>query len=135
LILSQGNFSIVESYLHDVSEGLTAWSAPGFCSYRSAETESIHLHCSGLSLPDGCRLLALDTTEKWIPISSKVSNDDPTRSPSKNWVESVGYAVTAAALGMDSVKEGCSRRAFVRRATDSDQIVPQRRFMSFVMDL
>lgn len=66
LILGQGSFSIMESYLHDVSGGLvrTAWAAPGFCSYRSAEPESIHLHCSGLPLSDGCRLLALGTPEK-----------------------------------------------------------------------
>lgn len=137
LILGQGSFSIVESYLHDASEGLarTAWSAPGFCSYRSAEPESIHLHCSGLSLPDGCRLLALDTTEKWLPILAQAYDRDSTTPQSKNWVESVGYAVTASALGMDSVKETCSGRAFMHRATDRERVGPQERFMSFVMDL
>ena len=93
----QSSFSIEESFLHDASPGLalTAWSAPGFCSYRSGESESIHLHCSGLSLPDGCRLLALDTTEQWIPISPQAYDRDSTASPSENWVEYVGYAVTA----------------------------------------
>jgi hypothetical protein len=50
-------------------------------------------------------------------------------------VESVGYAVTAAVLGMDSVKETCFGRAFLHRATDSDGVGPQERFMSFVVDL
>jgi hypothetical protein len=137
LIHQQSSFSITEIFLHDASAGLalTAWSAPGFCSYRSVEPESIHLHCSGLSLPDGCRLLALDTTEKWIPISPQVYDRDSTTSHSKNWVESVGYAVTASALGMHSVKESCSTRAFVHQATKSERIGPQERFVSFVMDL
>ena len=137
LIFGQGGFSIVESYLHDASEGLalTGWSAPGFRSYRSAGQESIHLHCSGLSLPEGCRLLTLDATEKWIPFQPQVSDRGSMTPPSENWVESVGYAVTATALGMDSVKESCSSRAFLHQATDNARIGPRERFMSFVMDL
>ena len=137
LILGQGSFSIVESYLHDTPGGLalTAWSAPGFRSYRSATPESIHLHCSGLSLLDGCRLLTLDKTEKWISFQPQVSDRGSMTPPSENWVESVGYAVTASALGMDSVKESCSCRAFLHQATDNALIGPRERFMSFVMDL
>ena len=137
LIHQRTTFSITESFLHDTSPGraLTAWSAPGFCSYRSVEPEPLHLHCSGLSLPEGCRLLAWDNREQWIPISPQVSDRDSTTSPSENWVESVGYAVAASALGMDSVKETCSGRAFVHQATESERIGPQVRFMSFVMDL
>ena len=137
LIHQRSTFSITESFLHDTSPGLalTAWSAPGFCSYRSVEPEPIHLHCSGLSLPEGCRLLAWGNRQQWIPISPQVSDPDSTTSPSENWVESVGYAVAASALGMDSVKETCSGRAFVHQATESERIGPQERFMSFVMDL
>lgn len=137
LILGQDSFSIMESYLHDVSGGFgrTAWSAPGFCSYRSAEPEPIHLHCSGLSLPDGCRESALDSSEEWIPIPSQVCDRDSTTSRSQNWVEAVGYAVTASALGIDSVKETCSGRAFLHRTTDRERGGPQERFMSFVMDI
>ena len=137
LILGQGSFSIIESYLHDASGGFarTAWSAPGFCSYRSAESDPIHLHCSGLSLPDGCRLLTLDTPEKWIPIPPQVYDRDSTTPRSENWVEAVGYAVTASALGMDSLKETCSSRAFLHRTTNGERAGPQERFMSFVMDL
>jgi hypothetical protein len=133
----QSSFSITESFLHDASEEPTfsAWSARGFCSYRSAEPESVHLHCSGLSLPDGCRLLALDTIGKWIPLPAQMSDRGSLTPPSENWVESVGYAVTASALGMDSVKESCSSRAFVHQATGGARIGPRTRFMSFVMDL
>ncbi|QPD05543.1 MAG: hypothetical protein Nkreftii_003317 [Candidatus Nitrospira kreftii] len=137
LIPGQGSFSIMESYLRDVSGGLalTGWSAPGFCSYRSAEPEPIHLHCSDLSLPDGCRLLALDTPEKWIPILPQAYERGCTAPRSQNWVEAVGYAVTASALGIDSFKETCSGRAFLHRTTDRERPGPQERFMSFVMDL
>jgi hypothetical protein len=138
LILRQASFSIVESYLHDASEGLSSapWSAPGFCSYRSADPQAFHLHCSGFSLPDACRLLGLGTTETWTPIPVQVSAHDSTTTwLSKNWVESVGYAITASALGMDSVNESCSGRAFMRQCTETDRVSPQERFMSFVMDL
>lgn len=138
LILGQGgSVSTVETYLHGASGGhaLTAWSAPGFCSYRSAELEPIHLHCSGLSLPEGCRLLDLNTTEKWVPIPSQGYDHDTATPRSENWVQAVGYAVTASALGIDSVKESCSSRAFVHRAINSEQVGPQERFMSLVMDL
>lgn len=137
LIHQQSSFSITEGFLHDASgePTLTAWSAPRFYSYRSTEPESIHLHCSGLSLPDGCRLLALDTTEKWIPLPAQMSARGSMTPPSDNWVESVGYAVTASALSTDTLKESCSSRAFVHQASDGGRIVPQERFMSFVMDV
>jgi len=64
-IQRQDSFSITESFLQaPPQEGAwTGWSAPGFSSYRFAEPESIHMHCSGLSLPDGCQLLGLDNTK------------------------------------------------------------------------
>lgn len=137
LMLGPGSFSIMESYLHDASQGraLTTWSSPGFCSYRSAEPDSMHLHCSGLSLVDGCQLVAVDSVKTWAFIPPQVNDRGSMPAPTENWVESVGYAVTASALGKDSVKESCSCRAFVRRATDHEHIGPQERFMSFVMDL
>jgi len=133
----QSSFSITESFLHDASGEPTfsAWSAPGFCSYRSAEPEAIHLHCSGFSLQDGCRLLSLDTIEKWIPLPAQMSDRGSLILPSENWVESVGYAVTASALSMDSLTKSCSSRAFAHQATGGARIGPRERFMSFVMDL
>lgn len=137
LILGPGSFSIIESYLQDASEGLalTAWSSPGFCSYRSAEPDSMHLHCSGLALADGCRLMAIDGAKTWAFIPPQVSDRGSTQAPTENWVESVGYAVTASALGKESVRESCSCRAFLRGAPDHEPIGPQERFMTFVMDL
>ena len=137
LILGPGSFLIMENYLHDASRGraLTAWSSPGFCSYRSTEPEPMHLHCSGLSLVDGCQLVAVDGSKTWAFIPPEVNDHGSMPAPTENWVESVGYAVTASALGKDSVKESCSCRAFVRRANGHEHIGPQERFMSFVMDL
>jgi hypothetical protein len=137
LIPGPGSFSIMERYLHDASQGLalTAWSSPGFCSYRSDGPDSMHLHCSGLSLADGCQLMAVDGAKTWAFIPPQMSNRGSMPATTENWVESVGYAVTASALGKDSVKESCSCRAFVRRAPDNGHLGPQERFMSFVMDL
>ena len=95
----------------------------------------MHLHCSGLSLADSCRLIAVDTATTWALIPPQVNDHGSMPLPLESWVESVGYAITASAFGRDSVKESCSCRAFVRRATDNESIGPQERFMSFVMDL
>ncbi|RPH81071.1 MAG: hypothetical protein EHM80_03490 [Nitrospiraceae bacterium] len=132
-----GSFSITESFLQDPMEerALTSWSAPGFSSYRSGEADAMHLHCSGLSLSDGCGLIGLTTTDGWITIPQQRGVHDSVRWQSENWVESVGYAVTASALGMGSFTESCSVRAFVHRSRDSERRQPTERFVSFVMDL
>ena len=93
------------------------------------------MHCSGLSLPDGGRLLGLETTEGWSPIPQQACRRDSATWRSENWVESVGYAVTASALGLDSVRESCSERAFVHRSRNGEPIQPAERFVSFVMDI
>ena len=136
-IQRQGSFSITETFLQDPLEerALTSWSAPGFSSYRSGEADAMHLHCSGLSLSDGCGVIGLTTTDGWIPIPPQVGSHDLVRWQSESWVESVGYAVTASALGMDSFRESCSGRAFVHRSREGERIRPTERFVSFVMDL
>jgi hypothetical protein len=136
-IQRQGSFSITETFLQDPLEEreLTSWSAPGFSSYRSGEADAMHLHCSGLSLSEGCGAIGLTTTDGWIPIPPQVGSHDFVRWQSESWVESVGYAVTASALGVDSFRESCSGRAFVHRSQDSERIQPTERFVSFVMDL
>ena len=136
-IQRQGSFSITETFLQDPLEkrAVTSWSAPGFSSYRSGEADAMHLHCSGLSLSDGCGVIGLTTTDGWIPIPPQVGSHDLVRWQSESWVESVGYAVTASALGMDSFRESCSGRAFVHRSQDRERIQPTERFVSFVMDL
>lgn len=133
----RGSFSITESFLEEslAVRASASWSAPGFSSYRSGEADEMHLHCSGLSLSDGCGVIGLTTTDGWIPIPPQVGSHDLVRWQSESWVESVGYAVTASALGMDSFRESCSGRAFVHRSRGSERIQPTERFVSFVMDL
>ena len=60
-----GSFSITETFLQAPLEerALTSWSAPGFSSYRSGEADAMHIHCSGLSLSDGCELIGLTATD------------------------------------------------------------------------
>lgn len=136
-IQRQGSFSITESFLQEPLEvrAPASWSAPGFSSFRLAWPDAMHLHCSGLSLSDGCELIGLSTTDGWIPIPQQRSVHDSVKWQSENWVESVGYAVTASALGMGSFTECCSVRAFVHRSRDRERIQPTERFVSFVMDL
>ena len=93
------------------------------------------MHCSGLSLPDGGRLLGLDATEGWISILPQACRRDSVPWRSENWVESVGYVVTASALGLDSVRESCSERAFVHQSRNGEPIQAAERFVSFVMDI
>jgi hypothetical protein len=133
---SQNSFSIIETFLQQPSResALVSRSAPGFSSYRLAGSEVIHIHCSGLSLEAGCGLLGL-ATEGWSPIPPGVCDRDSVTRRSENWVESVGYAVTASALGVGSIQESCSRRAFVHRSRNGERIQPQERFVSFVMDV
>jgi hypothetical protein len=137
LIQRQGSFSITESFLQEPLEVRVpaSWSGPGFSSYRSGEADAMHIHCSGLSLSDGCGLIGLTTTDGWIPLPPQGGADDSVRWQSENWVESVGYAVTASALGVDSVRESCSGRVFVHQSRNSARIQPTERFVSFVMDL
>ena len=47
----------------------------------------------------------------------------------------LGLGVTVSALGVDSVRESCASRAFVRQSPIGDRTHPQERFVSFVMDL
>ena len=137
LVRGQDNFSITERFLQEPPQGRTVsgWSAPGFSSYRSGEADAMHLHCSGLSLVDGCRMLDLETTEAWTSIPRQVCACDSVTWQSKNWAESVGYAVAASAVGLQSVRESCVGRAFVHQLRDGTRTQPTEHFVSFVMDL
>jgi hypothetical protein len=136
-IQRQGSFSITETFLQDPLDerALRSWSSPGFSSYRSGETDAMHMHCSDLSLSDGCGVIGLTPTEGWIPIPPQVCERDLVTWRSENWVESVGYAVTATACGVESVRESCSGRAFVHQSRHGERIQPTERFVSFVMDI
>lgn len=133
----QGAFSITESFLQEPLEGRapTSWSAPGFFSYRLTGPNAMHLHCSGLSLSDGCELLDVETTEGWTPLLPQVCEQETMTWRSDDWVESVGYAVAASAFGVSSVPESCSSRAFVHRTSNTERILPVERFVTFIMDI
>lgn len=162
LIENQGNFSIVENFLsteHSSTQAradsaaasgpnpgsFTYW--PGFRSYRLDGPDAIHLHCSGLSLSDGCESLGWNTAGGWTPISRQVSTHEAgvrrglEQPQSAGWVESVGYAVMAAALGTSALQESCSSRAFVHRPSKDKAngrdgpTGPGERFTSFVIDI
>ncbi len=132
-----GGFSITEDFLHAQRETgtLSSWSAPGFVSYRLTESESVHLHSSGLSLADGCRLIGRPSIEGWEPIPQQACTRETVRRRSGDWIESVGYAVTASAMGVDSISDSCSARAFVHQSPHYGQRQPMARFVSFVMDI
>lgn len=137
LIDARESFSITESFLNESSaaNNLTGWSAPGFSSYRSAGSEAMHLHCSGLSLSEGCGELGLTGAEGWTRIPPQVCKRETLSPQSPHWVESVGYAVAASALGVNAVQESCSTRAFVHRPGGPGRRQSSARFVSFVMDL
>lgn len=137
LAAGQDGFSVTEDFLHAPMETgpLSGWSAPGFSSYLSPESASVHLHSSGLSLEDGRRLVGLTAIEGWEPIPLQACRRETVKRQSGDWIESVGYAVTVSALGVDSVRESCASRAFVRQSPTGARTHPQERFVSFVMDL
>jgi hypothetical protein len=162
LIENQGDFSIVENFLSAEHSSMQAppdgaaaggpnsgsfayW--PGFLNYRLDAPDAIHLHCSGLSPSDGCELLGWNTAGRWIPVSPQVSTGEagarrgPVQPQSTGWVESVGYAVMAAALSTSAPQESCSSRAFVHRPSKDKANArggltgPVERFTSFVIDI
>ncbi len=137
LAAGRDGFAMTEDFLHTPggTSSLSGWSAPGFSSYWSTESDSVHLHSSGLSLADGCRLIGLTAIEGWKPIPLQACRRESVRRQSGDWVESVGYAATVSALGVDSVREACSSRAFVRQSPTGERMHPQERFVSFVMDI
>ncbi|WP_447598310.1 hypothetical protein [Nitrospira sp. Nam80] len=131
-------FAITERFLQEpagMKHGVTSWGAPEFFSHRFTGSDAVHVHCSGCSFPAGSRLLGLDTTQKWIPIPPQARAGESVTWQFRNWIESVGYAVTASALGAASVRESCTGRAFVRRLSDERRTQPAERFTSFILDV
>lgn len=137
LIAGRQSFSIIESFLNEPSAASmpSGWSASGFSSYRRAGSDAMHLHCSGLSLLEGCTQLGVPGGEGWTPIPPPVSASEPVSQQARPWVESVGYALVSSALGAKAVQEGCATRAFVSRTLTPNPWRPTQRFVSFVMDL
>ncbi|WP_156304306.1 hypothetical protein [Nitrosospira briensis] len=149
LIGNQGSFSITENFFSaehpatqaQIDSATTDGFAPGFLTYRLDGPDEIHLHCSGLSLSNGCESLGWSSAGRWAPVSQQAPLRGTvmgTGQPrSAGWVESVGYAVMAAALGMGALQESCSSRAFVHRsvAGNRGERIDVAKFTSFVIDI
>jgi hypothetical protein len=137
LLEGPSSFFVAESFLRgpSSSDASAAGSAPGFSSYRLSGGEPVHLHCSGLSLPEGCSMLGRSPSEGWTPLPSSGRRREPAAGGSGDWVEAVGYAVAASSLGGGAVSEACSSRAFVHRTGGGERVPEPRRFSSFVIDL
>lgn len=156
LMGNHGSFSIVENFLGEAASAgemttgyqpeHTLMTAAGFRSYRSTGAGATYLHCSGVSPSDGCKLLGWDTAGGWMQFSESDEHESPRRAASAdwqpaNWVESLGYAITAAAFGMGEEQESGASRGFVHRANDSkrgnpsESVFPEERFASFIIDV
>lgn len=137
--LRQGGneFVIMERFLQAPPDEhpLSGWTASGFSSYRVGDASAMHVHASGLSPQDACRLLDVETTEEWVAIPRESCRCDTIAWQERTWVESVGYAVTASAIGVESVQESCAARAFVHQSCNDGRTQPAERFVSFVMDI
>lgn len=134
---AENEFVIRESFLQAPADehALSGWTAPGFASYRVGDSNAMHVHASDLSPQDGYRLLDLETTEEWTAIPRESCRCDAVAWQGRTWVESVGYAVTASAVGVESVQESCVARAFVHQSRNGGRTQPAERFVSFVMDI
>ncbi|WP_151898902.1 hypothetical protein [Nitrosospira lacus] len=155
LVRDKGSFSIVENFFSmqaqaDSDRAAINGFVPGFMTYRLDEPDTaagtVELHCSGLSPANGCELLGWNRAGRWMPASQQISPHETAASVKKEerqpysagWVESVGYAVMAAALGTGALGESCSSRAFVHQsAGESREELPRvaERFTSFVIDI
>ncbi|MEX5219561.1 MAG: hypothetical protein NW701_17160 [Nitrospira sp.] len=136
LIRRPHDFSVRETFLQapPARSSSTGWSARAVSSYRLHGPDIFHMHCAGVSLTEGCERMSLPAAGHWTAIPPPVSSRDFVSWPADNWVQSVGYAVTAAALGPAAVAESCSGRAFIH-ATPIREAQEKERFVSFIVDI
>lgn len=134
---AENEFVIMETFLHAPPDehAVSGWTAPGFSSYRVGGASARHVHASGLSPQETCRLLDFEITEEWAAIPRESCHCDAVVWQGRTWVESVGYAVTASAIGVEAVHETCVARAFVHESRNGSRMQPPERFVSFVMDI
>ncbi len=156
LIGYHGSFSIVENHLGDTVSGgkpqgsalLESSKLPGFRSYLRTGVPPTHLHCSGLSPSEGCRLLGWSTAAVWIPFSESDKGTPYNQHGEEgwrpeNWVEALGHAIAAAALQPErgEEREPWVSRGFVHSANGRQQdrayesLFPEERLTSFVIDV
>jgi hypothetical protein len=155
LVESGRSFSIVENFFSTQGTeegGVANGSPPGFLAWRLDAAgpghDPAYLYCAGVSPEDGCQLLGWDEAPAWTPVNqepgsetaasgkrrSAPGNDEPHAS---GWMEAVGYAVVAAALGAEAGHEPCSARAHVGRSDGVKRGTSDKTggFTSFVIDI
>jgi len=151
LIQNQHDFSIVENFLEQAEmDGVMKGSSfAEFSSYWLAEQPATHLHCAGISPLEASQLIGWKGSENWKSVLSRSDefsiNQNQTAARATvehprfdNWVEAIGYAVVATALGMGAHQHSCSSRAFVHRSTQrypDHQGLSGKHFVSFVIDV
>ncbi len=94
------------------------------------EPDPTYLYCAGVSPAAGCELLGWNGAFSWTPVHQEPppesaglgKNGNKTGSKPEGmqpqagaWVEAVGYAVMAAALGAGAFHQPCSTRAYVHQ--------------------
>jgi hypothetical protein len=164
---SHPSFSIVENFFSPQgAQGAQEWGTasgfpPGFLAWRldgaslgynPGGHDPAYLYCAGISPADGCEMLGWDPALSWTPVNREAGpetvaetvasgkrrsaprNDEPRGG---GWVEAVGYAVVAAALGAEAGYEPCSARAHVYQSDGVKRGRPDTagRFTSFVIDI
>jgi hypothetical protein len=160
-------FSIVENFFSTQAAADSARTdgfLPGFLAWRRDGTafnleleldpDPTYLYCAGVSPAAGCELLGWNGAFAWTPVHQESppesagfgKNGNKTGSKPEGmqpqagavaWVEAVGYAVMAAALGAGAFHQPCSTRAHVHQpgAGKSGLTGGAARFTSFVVDL
>ncbi|KIO49516.1 hypothetical protein SQ11_05100 [Nitrosospira sp. NpAV] len=157
LVSNQSSFSIVENFLSSQAQSAGTMtmsnSIPGFLNFRlksadaspASGADAVYLHCSGLSPSDGCASLGWNPAGTWQPVSQREPAHEAgifaargNGHPRYGWVESVGHAVTVAALSEESLINGpCCSRAFVHRSAAGKhdrRLAVAEPFTSFVFD-
>jgi hypothetical protein len=161
---SHPSFSIVENFFspqgaeelgtaNGFPPGFLAWRLDGAKpGYNPAGHDPAYLYCAGVSPEDGCQLLGWDAAPAWTPVDresgletvgetaasrkrrSALRNEEPRAG---GWVEAVGYAVVATALGAGAGNESCSARAHVYQSNGVKRGRPDKagQFTSFVIDI
>ena len=157
-------FSIVENFFSTqaaadsagtdgFAPGFLAWRRDGKASNLEPEPEPTYLYCAGVSPAAGSELLGWNGAFSWTPVHQEPPPESA--GPGKNgnktgskpegmqpqagaWVEAVGYAVMAAALGAGAFHQPCSTRAHVHQPGAGKNGLSgggAARFTSFVVDL
>jgi hypothetical protein len=151
------SFSIVENFFsaRGAENGSTVTGfPPGFLAWQRDDPGSAagpaYLYCAGTSPPDACDLLGWHADSQWTQVDREAGLETAAFGKGKRrselgngklyaggWVEAVGYAVVAAALGAEAGHGFCSQCAYVYQPDEASRPTPREggRFTSFVVDV